>query len=355
MANIKDKNKKLRLLMLTEGNFDQASARIRAIQYIPMLEESGYSVSFIPRISVKTANPLLKYTYCPLMKRLLWIERYFALYFLQWDVIFIQRLFIDELSLKRLTRRSKLIFDFDDAIYINSNDKTAYKKAGNMVRFAHQVVISTPWLNDFCHSWGKNAEVIPTPVETDHILPSLPKRDEVPVIGWIGSSWTTRHLKLVEPVLQQLSKEIDFVFLTVGAKPGYIILGVNHKNLKWEFEMEFKALAEIDIGIMPLPDEDFARAKGGYKLYLYMAAGIPCVASPVGVNNSIIKNGENGFLAASERDWLQKLKLLVQAEDLRKRMGKSGRRQAVKLYDRKVCFSQLIKILEKETPMDDNN
>lgn len=333
--------------MLTDGNFDQASARIRAIQYIPMLEDVGYSVSFIPRIPLKTSNAFLKYSYFPLMKRLLWLKRYFALYFLHWDVIFVQRLFINESVLKKATKNSKLIFDFDDAIYLNSHDKSAAGKASIIVRFANQVIISTPWLNDFCLSCGKNAAVIPTPVETDLLKPFSKKSDTLPVIGWIGSAWTTSYLKIIEPVLQQLSKEIDFEFLTVGAKPGYTIDGINHNNVEWEFGIEAKALAKIDIGIMPLPDEDYARAKGGYKLYLYMAAGIPSVASPVGVNTSIIKDGENGILAVTGKEWFSALQSLLHNKDLRTKMGISGRKQAVELYDRKVCFSELIKQIEK--------
>jgi len=352
MGNRRDKNKKLKLLMLTDGNFDQASARIRAIQYIPMLEDAGYSVSFIPRIPLKTANPLLKYSYFPLMKRILWVKRYFALYFQNWDVIYIQRLFVKKSALKKITRKSRLIFDFDDAIYLNNKNKTAYDKTANMVRYADQVSISTSWLNDFCISCGKNATVIPTPVETDIIKSFSKKSGELPVIGWIGSSWTTNYLKVIEPVLQQLSKEIYFEFLTVGAKPGYTIEGVNYKNMPWKSGIEAEALTKIDIGIMPLPDEDYARAKGGYKLYLYMAAGIPCVASPIGVNNSIIKNGENGFLAASVDEWLDALKLLLHKSGLRQSMGQVGRQQAMDLYDRKVCFSKLIKII-KESKIED--
>lgn len=332
--------------MLTDGNFDQASARIRAIQYIPMLEASGYSVSFIPRIPRKTSNPFLKYTYFPIMKRLLGLKRYFALYFGNWDIIFIQRLFINEYFLKKITKRSQLIFDFDDAIYIDSNNKSAYRKAENMARYAQQVVISTPWLNSFCLKCGKDAVVIPTPVETDIIKPCKKEITEVPVIGWIGSSWTTGYLKSIERVLQQLSKEIDFELLTVGAKADYTIEGIRHKNFPWEPGIEAEVLPKIDIGIMPLPDNDYARAKGGYKLYLYMAAGIPCVASPVGVNNSIIKEGENGFLAGSDCEWLDSLKLLLQDSGLRNKLSASGRKQAVEFYDRKICFSQLIKLLK---------
>jgi glycosyltransferase involved in cell wall biosynthesis len=336
--------------MLTDGNFDQASARIRAIQYIPLFEEFGYCVSLIPRIPIKPENLILKYTWFPLMKRIFWIKRFFALYFFHWDVIFVQRIFIAELVLKKVILKSKLIFDFDDAIYLNSSDLTAQMKTELMIRYAHHVIISSPWLNEFCLRQGKNGEVIPTPVETDLILPSSREANIKPVIGWIGSSWTTGYLKQLEPVLQQLSNEIDFEFLTIGARPEYSVKGVNHKNLKWEFGIEPKALAKMDIGIMPLPDDDYARAKGGYKIYLYMAAGIPSVASPVGVNKLIIRNGENGFLATSESDWLQKLKLIITDKQLTNRMGVNSRHQAVKLYDRKVCFSQLIKIIEQSNP-----
>ena len=339
--------------MLTDGNFDQASARIRAIQYIPMLEASGYSVSFIPRIPRKTSNLFLKYTYFPIMKRLLGLKRFFALYFGNWDIIFIQRLFINEYFLKKITKKSHLIFDFDDAIYINNQNSSASENTGKMVKYAYQVIISTPWLNGFCSDYGKNATVIPTPVETDSIKPVVKENVELPVIGWIGSAWTTNYLKLVEPVLQKLSKEIDFIFLTVGAKSGYNIEGVNHTNLNWEFGIETKALTKIDIGIMPLPDDDYARAKGGYKLYLYMAAGIPCVASPVGVNNSIINEGENGYLAASESEWLNVLKLLLQDSCLRRKAGEIGRKQAVELYDRKICFLQLIKTIKSPSQNND--
>lgn len=338
--------------MLTDGNFDQASARIRAIQYIPLFENEGFSVTFIPRIPLKTDNTFLKYTYFPLVKRLLRINTYYALYFRRWDIVFIQRLFLNKHALKRISNRSRVIFDFDDAIYIDKHNISAWDRAHKMVKYAHEVIVSTPWLNDFCQKCGKNATVIPTPVETDVIKPIVKTNIGIPVIGWIGSAWTTDYLKAIEPVLQQLNKNINFEFLTVGAKTGYIIDGVKHQNLTWEPGIEAKALSKIDIGIMPIPDEDYARAKGGYKLYLYMAAGLPCVASPVGVNNTIINSGRNGILATSLTEWYEALNLLLNNNELRKNMGLAGRKQATELYDRKVCFSQLIRKI-KNTDADE--
>ena len=343
----KQNPKKLKLLMLTDGNFDHASARIRAIQYIPMLEASGYSVKLIPRVAVKSTNLIRKYIIFPMMKRLLWLNRISAIWFFHWDIVFVQRLFIDKFSLRRLKAGSKLIYDFDDAIYIDGANHRAVKNAANMIQFAHKVIISTPMLNNFCEKYGKDAIVIPTPIESDIIQPSHKKQENVPVIGWIGSSWTTPYLDLITPVLQKLSEKVAFEFLTVGVNSGYLAPGVNHKNLPWELGIEAIALPSMDIGIMPLLTNEYAKAKGGYKLYLYMSAGIPCVASPVGINNQIIKHGENGFLANSQSEWYECLKILLNDKALRIKMGVNGRAQAVKLYDRKVCFSKFIKTIEE--------
>lgn len=339
-------NKKLEILMLTDGNFDQASARIRAIQYIPMLETTGYLVKFLPRVPIKANNWLGKYLLFPIKKRLLLFERFITLNLFHWDVIFVQRLFIDNFSLKRIKGKCKLIFDFDDAIYLNGKKEDSLIKARTMVGFADQVIVSSPFLKDFCESCGKQAVIIPTPVETEQILPTIKENNEPPVIGWIGSSWTTFYLKSIESSLKTLAEQTDFKLITVGAKSDFMPVGVNHINYKWELGIELKILKQIDIGIMPLTDDEYATAKGGYKLCLYMAAGIPCVASSVGINKEIIHDGVNGFLVASEQDWLKSLKTLLSNSNLRHNLGKNGREKAVELYDRKICYSQLLQIIK---------
>ncbi len=348
MGTKSNKQGKKRLLMLTDGNSDQASARIRAIQYIPMLEDAGFEITFIPRIPQKTDNTFIKYTYFPFIKRLLWIKRYFALFFQNWDVIYVQRLLLHKSALQKAVSKSRLIFDFDDAIFIDSRNNSSAYKTANMVKYADETIVSTDWLIDFCREHGKTAIVIPTPVETDIIKPKGITENKIPVIGWIGSAWTTGYLELIVPALQKLASEYEFTFLTVGAKAEFSVRGVIHTNIPWEPGIETKALAQIDIGIMPLPDDDYARAKGGYKLYLYMAAGLPCIASPVGINAAIIKEGVNGLLAATENQWYSALKTLLDKPELRYSMGESGRKQAVDEYDRKVCFARLIRKINKE-------
>ena len=248
-----------------------------------------------------------------------------------WDILFIQRSFIKESALRKLKNKTAVIFDFDDAIYLNGHSSSNRRKSEIMIKYADEIIISTEFLNDFCSLFNKKGVVIPSPVETERIRPGNKPSGEIPVIGWIGSSWTTDYLKVVEPALQKLRKEVSFNFLTIGTRPDFRINNINHFSKRWSYEEENSFINEMDIGIMPLPDNDFTRAKGGYKLYLYMAGGIPCVASPVGVNQSIIRNGENGFLASSEDEWIEALKKLLTDKGLREKLGQAGRSRCVKI------------------------
>jgi hypothetical protein len=335
------------MLMLTDGNIEQASARIRAIQYIPLLEKSGYEVQLIPRVPNKPLNLFSTLIVFPIIKRILWMKRMFAIFFKTWDIVFIQRIFIPKWAMQKLHAKTAIIFDFDDAIFINDRNPSAMIKTSTMIKFSKEIIISTKILNDFCLKQKRKGIIIPTPVEKERIMPVSKDNHKIPTIGWIGSNWTTDYLKIIEPVLQKLSKELSFKFLTIGSRPDFRIPQIDHISEPWSYECENSYIGEMDIGIMPLPNNDFARAKGGYKIYLYMAGGIPIVASAVGINQEIIRNNENGFLASNEDEWYLALKNLLSDRLLRNKLGKVGRIDVEKYYDRAVCFKKLSAIIEQ--------
>jgi glycosyltransferase involved in cell wall biosynthesis len=338
--------KRKEILMLTDGNCDNASARIRAFQYIPFFESAGYQVTPIARVPLRPANLISKYTAFPVLKRWYFVRVVLAILFRKWDVVFIQRIFISKGLLKVLNKRSiPIIYDIEDAIYINSKRKANRQKTAEMVRYASRVIVSTNYLVDFCLEYGQKPEIIPSPVETDRIRPSVGTQDPVLTIGWIGSPWTSGFLEVIDRPLKRLAEKYTFRFLTVGAKSDYKIGGVNHITKPWVFEDENENISQMDIGVMPLPDNDWTRMKGGYKLLQYMSAAIPCVASPVGVNQSIVKHGVNGFLASGEDDWYKELEKLINDPLLRRRLGENGRKDAVELYSREVCFEKLLTVI----------
>ena len=337
---------KKRMLMLTDGHCDNASARIRAIQYIPYFEALGFQVTHLPRVPQRSNHLIGKYLISPILKRWFALKIGLAILFGRWDVLFIQRIFIGNFLLKRLTQRSvSLIYDFDDAIYIHPRRPENEEKTAMMVRAATHVIVSTDYLQAFCRRWGKVAEVVPSPVEIDRIYPIEKTPGPMVTIGWMGSSTTSVHLALIERPLQRLASRCSFRFFAVGASSDCKIPGINFEAKPWIFEDENKDIGEMDIGVMPLLDTEYTRMKGGYKLLQYMSAGIPCVASPVGINQSMIKTGENGFLAATEDEWVAVLEALINDRELRIRLGVKGRKLAIELYSREVCFEKLKKIL----------
>ena len=341
------KNKDKRILMLTNGNVDNASSRIRAIQYIPYFQSNGYKVTLIPRVPQKSSRLLWRFFFFPLLKRWLYVKRMISLRFFSWDLVFVQRTFLSEnllISIKK--RKIPLVFDFDDAIYINKLKPENEKKTALMIQYAGKVVASTNYLKEFCSKNGKDPEIIPSPVEIDRIKPSEKSLSDRVTIGWMGSAWTTDFLKIIEKPLQILAEKYSFRFLTIGTKPAFRIDGINHESKEWAFDEENARIGEMDIGVMPLPDTEWSRSKGGYKLLQYMSGGIPCVASPVGINSSIIKPGVNGFLASTEEEWVGSLEKLIADPDLRNELGKQGRKDAVELYSREVCFKKLHEVID---------
>lgn len=104
-------------------------------------------------------------------------------------------------------------------------------------------------------------------------------------------------------------------------------------------------LQSFDIGIMPLPDDEWTRGKGGYKLLQYLSMGIPAISTPVCINTEIIQNGINGFLVNSKDQWIDKLTLLIENAQLRKRLGLSGKDHVEKRYSLNISAPKLLNIL----------
>ncbi|MEI6576819.1 MAG: glycosyltransferase family 4 protein [Bacteroidota bacterium] len=336
-----------KILILTIGNHDHSSSRIRAIQYIPLLEKEGFVVNLIPRIPISAKSYSGKLAFA-LGKRMLMLKRFFVLMFGTYDIVFVHRLFLTQREIKLIKgKNAKIIFDFDDAIYSKIQGSTADEQTKLMLNSVDAVVVASPVLQEYCALNGHNSSLITTPIDAHWFLPGDKSNDISEVrIGWIGSSWTTKYLDLIKGPLALVAQKYPIRLLLTGAAQSFSIDKVPFENRTWTAAGEVELLKEIDIGIMPLSQESFAEGKGGYKLLMYMSGGIPCLASPVGINNSIITNGVNGFLCETEKDWVEKIALLIENKDLRLRLGLKGREIALETYDRPVCFQKLLPIFQ---------
>ncbi len=168
-------------------------------------------------------------------------------------------------------------------------------------------------------------------------------RKDVTVIGWTGSDTTIKYLEQEKEVIFSLLRKYpnSIEFRVISNKPS----SIRHDRITfvpWNKDTEVEDMLAFDIGIMPLPDNEWAKGKCGFKALQYMSLGIPAVVSPVGVNTEIIQDGKNGFLAGTGREWNDVLIKLIEDPLLRERIGNEGRRT---IEDRYSVNSQKEKFL----------
>jgi glycosyltransferase involved in cell wall biosynthesis len=239
-------------------------------------------------------------------------------------------------------RRAPVVFDFDDAIWIRAvsaaNSRYAWlknvDKIARITALADTVLAGNQYLADWAAGHAARVQVVPTCVDTDHFRPPPARDDEGPiVIGWSGSPSTLDHLRPLLPVLERLTRHFGpRVSVRVMGDPSFAHTPMGLRGEAWTPDAELALLQRMDIGLMPLPDDAWTRGKCGLKGLVAMAVGAATVMSPVGVNTTIVRHGENGFLAAGDDEWFDVLSRLVDDADLRARVAAAGRQTVVDDY-----------------------
>lgn len=329
-----------------------ASNRYRVEQYLPYLESAGIGYSVHPFWSkaaykilyekghhLRKAAALIYGTILRLLDVIL-IGRY--------DAVFIHReaypiggaIFENFLSiLKKL-----IIFDFDDAIFLHASSPANNfidrfkrpEKVKVVFKKSNHIIAGNRYLFDFALKYNNHATIVPTCIDTDKFYPMTAERDSGVVIGWMGSVTTVNFLDGLNDIFGVLLNQFPGLKLKIVG--GKLPLGDHIKviNKAWRLEDEIDDLKSFDIGIMPIPDNDWTKGKCGLKAILYMGMGIPCVCSDVGANKEIIVDGVNGFLARTKEEWIKKLSLLISNPMLRRDMGLEGRKTVEEKYSLKV-------------------
>src|SRR5215208_7121234 len=233
-----------------------------------------------------------------------------------------------------------IIFDFDDAIFVSyrspSNGYLSYlkfaSKTKTICRIASHVMVGNPYLAEYARQVNDRVTVIPTTIDTEkYQAPQRKNSSGPPVIGWTGSYSTVQHLDTLRGALKRLAERESFRLRVIGT-PAYECPPVDVEAMPWRAETELEDLSEIDIGMMPLPDDRWSKGKCGLKALQFMAIGIPTICSPVGVNTDIIQDDQNGFVAATEDEWVEKLSRLLRSAELRQRLGQAGRATVEQKY-----------------------
>lgn len=238
----------------------------------------------------------------------------------------------------------KLIFDFDDAIWIapiaKKNKLLGWIRFPQKVKYicswASCVAVGNQYLAEYAGKYNSNFIIIPTVVDTDTVHNKVQEQSSESIkIGWTGTFTNFMYLKMIEPVIVRLQSEglIDDFIVISNRIPNLNIEKISY--IPWNKESEIEDLLMFQIGVMPLVDDEFSRGKCAFKAIQYMALGISTVASPVGANTVLLASKEHGFLAETEQEWYETLKMLILNEDLRLEIGRRAREHIRSYYSAK--------------------
>jgi hypothetical protein len=317
--------------------FDKPSFRFRVQQFLPYLRAHGITCESFTLPAVLTRR----------WRLFLGLRHY--------DVVFLQKKTLrwcDRRILRAGARR--LVYDVDDAIMYRECGARPRISVARKRRFRAMVRMSDAVLagNDFLCRWAANystrAICFPTVVDTEHYTPGPRARHEPLVIGWIGSASTNHYLSTVLPALDRLAQRYPFTLRVLSDTREGIELdacrALRAEFSAWDSATELRDLRAFDIGLMPLPDNEWARGKCALKGLLYMACGVPAVCSSVGAVTTIITDGETGFLAASDEEWLRKIERLLSDATLRQRIAEKARALVVSRYSLATHAPRLLQI-----------
>ncbi|MDB5256735.1 MAG: glycosyl transferase group 1 [Chitinophagaceae bacterium] len=258
-----------------------------------------------------------------------------------YDIIFIQReafmtgsVFFEKQFSKS---KAKVVFDFDDSIWKQQETEATANKAllwlkrpsktGDIIGLSDLIIAGNEYLATYARKYNSHVAIIPTTIDTEEYKPRNDKKSDTRIcIGWSGSITTIEHFCFAIPALEKLKEKYqDKIYFKVLGDDNYKNDQLGIQGIGWSKKDEISELQSFDIGIMPLPDDEWTKGKCGLKGLLYMALGIPTIMSPVGVNKDIIKDGENGYLASDVEEWVTKISSLIDSETLRQQMGEKGR------------------------------
>jgi len=343
----------MRVLFLAIGDRSVASSRVRVYSYLPYLRKQNFKLFVIRYTSSWQSRKILakealtkenKNFIAKVVNRIYSTGAVLAMLILApfFDVVYIQKVALFKFTIMLLRALNKnIVFDFDDAVFI-------YQDITYMLQKAAGVVVSNRHLKRYASRYNKKVYELISPVEIG--TSPFQGDDNSVTLGWIGSPAGVRYLSpltLVFKSLKEKFQKLNIEFMGINRYGQLEPLSDIVKLAEWSLEGEKRFLGGINIGIMPLLDDEWSKGKGGYKILQYMAMGIPCVASPVGVNKEIIKDGASGFLATTQDEWVEKLSSLIGDRALRLRMGREGREIAREQYSYEKNLSKLVSILEK--------
>jgi glycosyltransferase involved in cell wall biosynthesis len=256
----------------------------------------------------------------------------------------------DAFFLRRYSRR--IVYDFDDAVMYNPNapdrdNGRRFRAFRRTVRLADLVIAGNDYLAEHAGAHNPNVRVVPTGLDTQAYKEQVrPESDGKTRLVWIGGRATLPFLQQIGPALEQVGARSPNVVLRIICDTFFHLRHLAVEQRQWSLHGQLPDLVSADIGLAPLPDNRYTRGKCGFKILQYAAAGLPIVASPVGVNADYVRSGTTGLHATEVSDWVEGIGQLLEDRQLRERMGRAGQ-NAIQRFDLGAVGQQLVRTVDE--------
>jgi glycosyltransferase involved in cell wall biosynthesis len=324
----------MRLLVLT-NNPSRASYRQRIGTYLEKLSEAGIfcEMAVLPKGMMARRRLFAKAE--------------------EFDGVFLHKKRLnrwDSYWLRRYSR--KIIYDFDDAIMYSDRspekDSPSRRRIfARTVKLADMVIAGNEYLARQAGEYSKNVRVLATGLDVNEYHPCAGyANDGVVRLVWIGSRSTLKYLEGLQEALEEIYRRHNNTLLRIVADKFWHPPVMPVEEIPWTIDGQYEALSSSDIGLSPLPDNNFTRGKCGFKILQYYAAGLPVVASPVGVNSNYVQDGVTGFLAETKQQWIDRLDDLIENPSKRKNMSQAGRKVVEDKFNEQIIGSKLTELLK---------
>ena len=322
-------------LVIYSGDIGKASTKYRIAQYTGYLRQHGVDFDFVPRkkIGWKLLKQLPEYA-----------------------VVHNQRSLMNLLLSRRIVAKSKrVIFDFDDAIYTRPGEPYSWligRRVRNRLRYwienAKVVTTANHLLADYALQFTSAVVVIPNAVDVEIWKPKPRPHNDQLVIGWVGAPVNIPNIERLDAVLKSLQRKYAFLKISVysGKRPD-LSFAFNYHPFQPGREPEF--VQSIDIGLLPLAEDEFSTGKSPIKAIQYLACGVPVVGNFTGATLEIL-NEHNSVAVQSVDDWFNAIEFLINDRDRLRDLAHAAREFAVKNHNLKDTARQRLELFLGSTP-----
>jgi glycosyltransferase involved in cell wall biosynthesis len=310
------------------GNRTHPSARLRVRQYTPFLRNYGITLRDCS-VPWDTTMPKQK-----------WRRAAWALGTVAWRsaqipasytgaITLIQRQTLPGYYHLHRLMKGPCVLDVDDAIWLNRGGE----RVAGLARSCDAIICGNRYLMSYFEQWNRRVRLLPTPVDTELLKPGpVPLEERSQIIGWTGTSENYQFLYQIEKALARVLREHPQArLLTVSDKPpAFTELPPSQVEfVPWSVQAEADALQRMAVGLMPLDNTPWSEGKCSFKMLCYMAAAVPVVVSPVGMNREVLALGNIGYGPQTENEWVEALDAILRNRWKAATLGRNARQLAV--------------------------